>query len=250
MALDSVLPLLSGRLGHCELLVIRGTSRELRALASEDHAWADCYQLLFRNFPLGEDELKSPAYPERARGAMRDQNSFLPCLAERVDLAGLVLPAFWQGGPTIRLTSEGILEDKLHPASEEAFKEQTWLEAESLPDRTEVYKARPLPLRCRGRTKRCHVECDSYASFTEHCLLFSHKMKLDPSRQFDPRFEDPQFRDPRHAGDGFEALPMMAKFEAMHRYRAVLVAWFRKPMDAKVFLLNPQPSTLNPQPQI
>lgn len=57
-------------------------------------------------------------------------------------------------------------------------------------------------------------------------------MQADPSRRFDPRFEESRFEDPRHGGDGFEALPTMAKFEAMHRYRTLMVAFFRAPMDA------------------
>ena len=155
----------------------------------------------------------------RAHGERRDAISFFPHAAERVELAGFVLPPIWQH--KIRFTSDGILEDMLHPESE-IERNGIW------PSRTKVYKARPLPLRC----ELCDVECESYASFTEHCTTFKHKVLLDPSKKFDPRFEDPRFQDPRHGGDFYAALPTMAKFEAMHRYREAMVAWFRKPMDA------------------
>jgi len=97
----------------------------------------------------------------------------------------------------------------------------------SLERRTVVYKARPLPLRCGV----CDVECDSYASFTAHCLLKTHKVLLDPSKRFDPRFEDTRFHDPRHAGDSFDTLPTMAKFEAMQRYHATVFDFLTAPMD-------------------
>ncbi|KAJ1478826.1 hypothetical protein T484DRAFT_1816540 [Baffinella frigidus] len=216
MLLDSVVPLLFERLGHLELLALRGTSRELRALASEDHAWADALRRMLDNFELGEDELARPAYPLRARGEQRDRYSFFPIEAERVELAGFVVPPpFYKTPPPLRVT-DGVLEDMLHPESDavEPFHKAV--------SRTEVYKARPLPLRC----ELCDVECDSYASFDDHCILFAHKTKLDPSRQFDPRFLDPRFNDPRHSVDDFAALPSMAKFEAMDRYKENMVDWF------------------------
>ena len=216
MLLGSVVPILFGKLGHLELLVIRSTSRELRTIASEDHAWADALRRMLDNFELGEDELARPAYPVRARGECRDSRSFFPCEAERDELAGFVVPPpIYKHPPPLRVT-DGVLEDMLHPESEdvEPFHKAFF--------RTKVYKARPLPLRC----EKCDIECDSYASFTEHCILFAHKTKLDPSRRFDPRFQDPRFNDPRHSVDAFEILPTMAKFEAMHRYRQVMVAWF------------------------
>jgi hypothetical protein len=214
MALESVAPLMFESLGHQELLVLRGTSREFRALASEDHVWADALRLMLDHLQLGQDELKSPAYPARARGDERDPISFFPCEAERVELEGLVLPKVWRQDLKIRVTSEGILEDMLHPESEDWFT-----------PRTEVYKARPLPLRC----ELCEVHCDSYASFTEHCIQKTHKVMLDPSKRFDPRFSDPRFQDPRH-GDGYVALSTMAKFEVMHRYREFLLDFFRESM--------------------
>ena len=219
MALDSVVSLLFERLGHRDLLVLRGTNGEFRAVASDDHAWADPLRRMVQHFAAGEDELKSPVYPVRAHGERRDAISFFPHAAERVELAGFVLPPIWQH--KIRFTSDGILEDMLHPESE-IERNGIW------PSRSEVFKARPLPLRC----ELCDVECDSYASFTEHCITFKHKVLLDPSKKFDPRFEDPRFQDPRHGGDFYAVLPTMAKFEAMHRYREAMVAWFRKPMDA------------------
>jgi len=216
MLLGSVVPLLFERLGHLELLALRGTSRELRSLASEDHAWADALRRMLEYFELGEDELARPAYPLRARGEKCDDHSFLPCEAERVELAGFVMPAqFYKHPPPLRVT-DGVLEDMLHPKSEDV---EPFHKAVS---RTKVYKARPLPLRC----EKCDVVCDSYASFKEHCILFAHKTKLDPSRRFDPRFLHPRFNDPRHAGDAFVALPTMAKFEAIHRYKEDMAAWF------------------------
>ena len=218
MALDSVVSLLFENMGHRDLLVLRGTNRELRAVASDDHAWADPLRRMVQYFAAGEDELKSPAYPVRAHGERRDAFSFFPHEAERVELAGFVLPPICQH--KIRFTSDGILEDMLHPESENE-RNGIW------PSRTKVYKARPLPLRC----KVCAVNCDSYASFTEHCITIKHKVLLDPSKRFDPRFEDPRFQDPRHGGNCYAALPTMTKFKVMHRYREAMVAWFRKPMD-------------------
>lgn len=78
-------------LGCRELLALWGVSRELRALASENHAWADVLRLLLSDFPLGEDELARPAYTARARGERHDHNSIHPCEADRGELAGLVL---------------------------------------------------------------------------------------------------------------------------------------------------------------
>jgi len=223
MALDSVVSLLFESLGHRDLLALRGTSHELRALASADDAWADRLRRMVKYFAPGEDELKSPVYPVRSRGEKRDEISFFPLEAERAELAGLVLPPIWQH--KIRFTSDGILEDMLHPECENAVRGPNGI----WPSRTKVYKARSLPLRC----ELCDVECNSYSSFTEHCITFKHKVLLDPSMQFDPRFEDPRCQDPRHAGDCYEALSTMAKFEAMHRYREAMVAWFRElPMDA------------------
>ncbi|KAJ1474833.1 hypothetical protein T484DRAFT_1969652 [Baffinella frigidus] len=217
MLIDSVLPLLLEWLGDRELLALRGTNRELRALASEDHLWADSLHMVLKDFPLDPDELAQPAYPARARGESLVHNSLLPCEAERVQLPGFVLQQLGQ----IRLNSEGVLEDLLRPDNEDAGNS-------SLEQRTAVYKARPLPLRC----ELCDVECDSYASFTAHCTLFSHKVLMEPWTRFDQRFQDPCFQDPRHAVDGYEALSTWGKFEAMHRYRTVMVAWFRAPMNA------------------
>ena len=207
MSLESVVFLLLERLGHRELIVLRGTSRDLCAVASDDHAWAQCIRALLEYFELGKDELTSPDYPGRTHGERRDGISFFPCETERVELAGLVLPPPTQNGLKIRVTSDGILEDMFHPESEDAAPNQFGV----CMSRSKIYKARPLPLRC----ELCDVECDSYSSFTEHCITFKHKVLLDPSKQFDPRFEDPRFQDPRH-GDGYAALPIMAKLEAMH----------------------------------
>ena len=142
MALDLVVPLLFERLGNHELLALRGTSRELHAVANDDHAWADRLNIMVQCFAAGEDELKSPAYPVRAHGERRDEISFFPCETERVDLAGFVVPTRWQ--QKIRFTGEGILEDMLHPESEDVARDRN----EIWRSRTEVFKTRPLPLRC------------------------------------------------------------------------------------------------------
>ena len=221
MKLDSVLFLLFDRLGFHELFAVRGACRELRALASDDHAWTDAFRSVFETFKLGEDDLKVPAYPIRAHGQERDWAAFFPGDAESVELAGLVLCRY--GGedpvdpPTTYMTLEGVLEDLFYPSSEAAPFDR----------RRAVYKARHLPLRC----ELCDVECDSYASFTAHCLLKAHKVLLDPSKRFDPRFEDTRFRDPRHTGDSFDALPTMAKFVAMQRYHATVFDFLTAPMD-------------------
>ena len=212
-----VLPLLSERLGHRELLTLRGTSRELRALASEDLAWTGLLRSLFGSDDedIGEDERLVAVFPLRARGSRRDSLSFFPIEVERVELAGLVLPpAFAYHPPPLRV-NEGVLEDMLHPESEavEPFDKAL--------SRTKVYKARPLPLRC----DKCDVACDSYASFTAHCALSAHKILLDPERRFDPRLKDALFIDPRHARDAFATLPTMRKFAAMHTYRSAMVAF-------------------------
>jgi hypothetical protein len=183
-------------------------------LTPEEHACADALRELVRRFELGEDELVKPDYPYRARGKECDKNSYLPCDTERVALAGFVIPASVLLGPSHRVT-DGVLEDVFHDATEDATYQYGCF-------RKFVYKARPLPLCC----ERCDVECDSYASFTEHCTLFSHKCKMDSGTRKDPRFSDSRFQDPRH-GDVYNALSTMAKFEAMSVYKQHMVAWFR-----------------------
>ena len=91
MKLDSVLFLLFDRLWLHDILVLRGASRELRTLASDDTAWMDVFRCLIETFKLGEDDLKVPDYPIRTHGQERDWGSFLPSDAESVELAGLVL---------------------------------------------------------------------------------------------------------------------------------------------------------------
>jgi len=214
MLLGSVIPILFERLCH----------RELRALASEDHAWADALRCLTRKVELGEDELARPAYPVRERGERLDSRSHFPCEAEHLEMAGIVLPdrAAWTA-PLSRVT-EGVLEDLFHPSSEDAGTNYGIF-------RTRVYKTRPLPLRC----ELCDVERDSYASFTEHCLPFKHKVLLSPPT-FDPRVKDPRFQDPRRSwhGDGYAALSTMAKFKAIHRYREVMLEFFRTMRSERV----------------
>ena len=217
--LSSVVPLMFEMLGPFDLLALRGTSREFCSLVSHDHAWTEAWKRTERFPPLGLDERTMAFFPSRECGHRRDSNSSFPFEPERVELADLVLP---DGAtePQIRLT-EGVLEDLFHPGSEDADTRHGIM-------RTVVYKARPLPLCC----KVCNVECHSYASFTEHCLLPSHKVLLDPSTRFDPRFKDIHFHDPRHAGDVFKALPTMAKFKAMCTWCTFMVAFFRKTMGA------------------
>ena len=226
MPLGSVLFLLFDSLGMHDLLALRGTNRELRALASDNHAWTDAFRNLIVNFELGEDDLKVPDYPIRAHGQQRDWASHFPSDDERVELAGLVLARVGSTcvceHPPTRLTPEGVLEDLFHPSSEAAVDRSSSHER-----RTVVYKARQLPLRC----ETCDVDCNSYASFTAHCLLKTHKVLLDPSKRFDPRFENACYRDPRHADDGFDALPTMSKFKAMQRYHATMVDFFTAPLD-------------------
>ena len=232
MSLDAVLPLLyECCLGHHELIALRGASCELRSLASHDDAWTQALQRYTR--PLGTDERSIPAYPSRARGRQRDDQSFFPIEAERDALAGFVLPpdshpwgfmnSPWQTRDEYRVTEEGVLEDAFHPESETALPRMEGLPA---PARTRSYKARPLPLRC----EECHVTCDSYDSFTAHCTLGSHKVMLNPLRGNDPSLEDPRFTDPRHGGEAYDSLPTMAKFAAMHEYRRFVVSWLRAPM--------------------
>jgi len=217
MMLSSVVPLMFEILGPFDLIALRGTNREFRSLVSDDHAWTEAWETeSTEQFPpLAQDERIWPFFPLRERGQRHDSNSFFPSEAERVELADLVLPM----ESAFRLTG-GMLEDLFHPGSEDA-------DTNCGKMRTVVYKARPLPLRCEV----CDVECDSYASFTDHCLLPSHKMVLCPTMGFDPRFEDIRFHDPRHAGDVFNALPTMAKFKAMCIWCTFMVAFFRKKMD-------------------
>jgi hypothetical protein len=185
-------------------------------LEREEHANAKALREMLENFELGEDELTRPAYPVRARGKRRDSYSFFPIEAERVELAGFVVPPQFHRHPPPLRVSDGVLEDMLHPESDDV---EPLYKALS---RTKVYKARPLPLRC----DKCDVECDSYASFTEHCTTFAHKKMLDPSRRFDPRYIHARFNDPRHAIDVFEALSTKAKLDAMTKYKDDMKDWF------------------------
>ena len=229
MTLDAVLPLLYEHLGHRDLIALRGVSCELRALASHDDTWTQALQRY--TWPLGRDELSIPAYPSRARGQQRDDQSFFPIEAERDAHVGFVLPpdrecclrvhSAWRRDE-YRVTEEGVLEDVFHPESETALPRTE----DSAPARTRVYKARSLPLRC----DKCDVTCDSYDSFTAHCTLISHKVMLEPARKNDPSLKDARFIDPRRGGEAYDALPTMAKFAAMHEYRRFVVSWLRAPM--------------------
>ena len=135
-------------------------------LEKEEQANAEVLRKMLENFELEENEMLVPAYPMHRRGERRDGFSFLPVDADRVELAGFVLPVrYVYRAPPLRMM-DGILEDILHPASEPI--------TSCAPSRTNVYKARPLPLRCES----CDVECDSYISFTNHCLLFEHKVNV------------------------------------------------------------------------
>ena len=154
------------------------------------------------NFDIEEDEMKRAEYPRRARGEPRDNNSFFPSESERLELAGFVIPL--KHLPRI---TDGVLEDVLRPSDGMVV---------------DVYKARPLPLRC----EECDVECDSYDKFTAHCILPSHKIRLDPSRRFDPRFLCPCYTDPRHWGATFSALSDTCKLEAMSKYKQCMIDWF------------------------
>lgn len=170
MALGPVVSLMFEMLGHRELLALRVTSRELHALASDDHAWAEAWKTLVEELPpLGQNEQTMAAYPKRASGERRHRYSSFPCEAERVELAGFVLPDITTA-PVLRVTLhplDSLLEDAFHPESEDADTNCGMF-------RSVVYKARPLPLRC----DLCDVECDSYISFTNHCLLFEHKVNV------------------------------------------------------------------------
>jgi hypothetical protein len=206
MPLDSVISIMFEMLDYSQLLALRGTSRDLRAVASQDHAWILKYHEMVDDFELSENELVLPAYPLRERGERLDHYSLLPIDA---DLTGFVLPTHFKFHPPPLRMENGILEDVIYSA------------IETVGNRTEIYKARPLPLHCTC----CKVECDSYVSFTEHCTTSSHKKRLDPSTRFDPRFINARFNDPRHSV-GYDALSVMAKFGAMHRYKNVMEAWF------------------------
>ena len=137
-------------------------------------------------FKLVEDERKRPAYP-----LLRE-------------LPGFILPRQAKYHPPPLRVKDGVLEDMMYDGN-----------------RNEIYKARPLPLRCES----CNIECDSYASFTEHCIIPSHKAKLDPSTQFDPRLLDPRYNDPRYAGDVFWAMSSVAKLEALRKYKKDMIDW-------------------------
>jgi hypothetical protein len=185
-------------------------------LESEEHANAKALREMLENFELGENELVLPAYPMHRRGERRDDYSFLPVEADRIELAGFVLPVQFQYHPPPLRVVDGVLEDMMHPENEPAKN------GICIARRTEVYKARPLPLRC----DKCDVECDSYDSFTEHCITFAHKKMIDPSRRFDPRYIHARFNDPRHAIDVFEALSTKAKLDAMTKYKEDMEDWF------------------------
>jgi hypothetical protein len=185
-------------------------------LEREELANAKALREMLENFELGENELVLPAYPMHRRGERRDDYSFLPVEADRIELAGFVLPVQFQYHPPPLRVTDGVLEDMMHPESEPI------MVGFSPNHRTKVYKARPLPLRC----EKCDVECDSYASFTEHCILVAHKKKIDPSRRFDPRFIHARFNDPRHAIDVFETLSTKAKLDAMTKYKEDMEDWF------------------------
>jgi hypothetical protein len=206
MPLDSVISIMFEMLDYSQLLALRGTSRELCAVASQDQAWLLKYHEIVDDFELSENVLVKPAYPLRERGERLDHYSFLPIDA---DLTGFVLPIQFKYHPPPLRMENGVLEDMIYSA------------IEPVRNRTEIYKARPLPLHCTC----CKVECDSYVSFTTHCTLPSHKKRLDPSTRFDPRFIHERYNDPRHAA-GYDALSVMAKFGAMHRYKNVMEAWF------------------------
>jgi hypothetical protein len=215
MPLESVISIMFEMLDYSQLLALRRTSRELRAVASQDHAWILKLNEMVDDFELSENELVLPAYPEPERGDQRDEFSFFPIESQRVHMAGFVFPYSFRLDPPLRV-KDGVLEDMMHleSGSVETF-------SHSL-QRTKIYKARPLPLRCCC----CDVECDSYVSFTSHCTLPSHKKKLDPSTRFDPRFINSRYNDPRHDSTVYEALSMMAKYGAMHRYKIDMDAWF------------------------
>ena len=153
------------------------------------------------NFDIEEDEMKRAEYPRRVRGEPRDNNSFFPSASERLELAGFVIPL--KHLPRI---TDGVLEDVLRPSEGMVV---------------DVYKARPLPLRC----EECDVECDSYEKFTAHCILPSHKIRLDPSRRFDPRFLCPCYTDPRHRAT-FSTMSDTCKLESMSKYKQRMIDWF------------------------
>ncbi|KAJ1624074.1 hypothetical protein T492DRAFT_1124953 [Pavlovales sp. CCMP2436] len=161
-----VMPLVVPMLGCEELLSARLVSKEMCELASEDHAWAGKLQALFEDFPLDKDEASRPEFPPRAVGALRDDHSYIPVESE---LQHLVQPRFprtngrWGNGQT--LVEDGVLKDIFLPA-EDDVQMRAFFGID-----TQVWVARPLPLRCES----CGVVCETYDSFAAHCALWAHK---------------------------------------------------------------------------
>ena len=54
-----------------------------------------------------------------------------------------------------------------------------------------------------------------------------------PSKTFDHLFSDPHIQDSQR-GDGYATLSAMAKFEAIYRYRKVMLEFFRKMGSTRV----------------
>ena len=207
MPLSSVIFIISKRLDHVNLLKLRGVNRELRAIASDDHMWSSLACSIVEDFELGENELVEPTYPVRDHGAWHDDFSFFPNHIDSIDMAGYVLPRAQKYHPAEMRIKDGVLEDKFE---------------KKIGHRTEeVYKARPLPLLC----VKCGIYCESYGEFTVHCTLPAHKIKLDPSRRYDPRFIHERFNDPRHSLE-FEGKSMMSQFAAIHSYKRCMKKWF------------------------
>ena len=217
MPLQSVISIIFELLNTEQLRDLRGTSRELCAVVSDDHGWFLKYREMVDGFELSKNEKLVPIYPLRERGERNAKNHFLPVEA---DLAGFVLPPYYGGfSPRPLRMENGVLEDVLYSA------------IEPIRTRTKIYKARPLPLHCIC----CNVECDSYVSFTEHCTLRSHKKKLDPYTRFDPRFTQERYNDPRHNA-GFDELSMMMKCRAMDHYKFHMKCFFllSKPLHKRM----------------
>lgn len=113
-----------------------------------------------------------PALSER--GAQRDHLSFI-CDHNPARVYGK--PSPWGGDAKVE---DGVVLDRCFLASDAV--------AEGAHETRETqWEPRPLPLTC----VKCGVTRDSYAAFTEHCTLFTHKQALAetpvPDELVDPR---------------------------------------------------------------
>jgi hypothetical protein len=78
MPLESVISIMFEMLNTEQLRDLRGTSRELCAVVSDDPGWILKYHEMVDGFELSENEMVEPLYPMRDRGEQHVESGFLP----------------------------------------------------------------------------------------------------------------------------------------------------------------------------